>query len=268
MFDDAGRPRRDRGTLRPMARSTFLPVIAALAALAGSGACLAEAGDVAHPAVTGADAAATPAIPGVKHEDVHSTPVPGVFEVRRGADIVYMTADGKYVFTGDLYQIAGRSNLTEAHRRELRMQLIDAVPEAQMLIFSPPQPKYTVTVFTDVDCGYCRELHRQIADYNRLGVRVRYVFFPRTGPNTESWKKAEQVWCSTDRKAALTRAKLGQSLDTKPCANTPVAQEYALGKAIGLEGTPGIVAANGAMLGGYLPPAALLEELAQQDSPK
>ena len=133
-----------------------------------------------------------------------------------------------------------------------------------MVIFSPAQPKYTVTVFTDVDCGYCRELHSQIADYNRLGVRVRYVFYPRTGPNTDSWFKAEQVWCSTDRKAALTRAKLGQPLSAKRCADTPVAQEYALGKAIGLEGTPGVVAANGAMVGGYLPPEALVAELAQQ----
>ena len=102
--------------------------------------------------------------------------------MRRGADIVYMTRDGQYAFTGDLYQVPSHDNLTEVHRRELRRKLIDAVPESQMVVFSPPQPKYTVTVFTDVDCAYCRELHRQIADYNRLGVRVRYVFYPRTGP--------------------------------------------------------------------------------------
>jgi len=52
------------------------------------------------------------------------------------------------------------------------------------------------------------------------------------------------VWCSADRKAALTRAKLGEALDSQPCGNTPVAQEYELGQAIGLEGTPGIVAAT------------------------
>ncbi len=150
-----------------------------------------------------------------------------MFEVRRGADIVYMSGDGQYVFTGDLYHVPSHNNLTEAHRRVLRQKLIDSIPESQMVIFSPPQPKYTVTVFTDVDCAYCRELHRQIADYNRLGVRVRYVFYPRTGPNTESWRKAEQVWCSADRKSALTRAKLGQPLDAKPCAATPVEREYA-----------------------------------------
>jgi thiol:disulfide interchange protein DsbC len=194
-------------------------------------------------------------------DGVAPTPVPGVVEVRRGADIVYMSSDGKYVFTGNLYQVSTHKNLTEERQRELRRSLIDSVSESQMLVFSPPKPKYTVTVFTDVDCVYCRAFHKQIAVYNRLGVRVRYVFFPRTGPNTESWFKAEQVWCSADRKDALTRAKLGQSLSAKPCGNNPVARDYALGEAIGLEGTPGIVAANGAMLGGYLAPDALLEAL-------
>jgi len=199
----------------------------------------------------------------VSPEDVKSTPVTGVFEVRRGSDIVYMTQDGQYVFTGDLYQVAGRNDLTEVRRRDLRKRLIDTIPESDMVVFSPAQPKYTVTVFTDVDCSYCRALHRQIADYNRLGVRVRYVFFPRTGPNTESWFKAEQVWCSADRKAALTRAKLGEPLDAKRCANTPVAREYELGKAIGLEGTPGVIASNGTLVGGYLPPDQMVEQLKQ-----
>jgi thiol:disulfide interchange protein DsbC len=208
--------------------------------------------------------AAAANIPGVKKEDIRATPVAGVFEVRRGADIVYMSGDGQYVFTGDLYNVPTHSNVTEAHRRVLRQKLIDAIPESQMVIFSPPQPKYTVTVFTDVDCAYCRELHRQIADYNRLGVRVRYIFYPRTGPNTESWHKAEQVWCSVDRQSALTRAKLGQAIDSKPCGATPVQREYDLGRAIGLQGTPGIIASNGAMVGGYLPPQALVEQLAQQ----
>ena len=207
--------------------------------------------------------AASPAAPGVAGapDGVAPTPVPGIVEVRRGSDIVYMSSDGKYVFTGDLYEVATHRNLTEARQRVLRRSLIESLPESQMVVFSPPKPKYTITVFTDVDCVYCRAFHKQIAVYNGLGVRVRYVFFPRTGPNTESWYKAEQVWCSSDRKEALTRAKLGQSLPAKLCSDNPVARDYALGEAIGLEGTPGIVASNGAMLGGYLSPDALLEAL-------
>ena len=74
-----------------------------------------------------------------------------------------------------------------------------------------------------------------------MGIRVRYLFYPRTDPDTSSWTKAEQVWCSTNRNDALTRAKLDQPLLTKPCANNPVARDYALGKSFGVEGTPSIV---------------------------
>jgi thiol:disulfide interchange protein DsbC len=200
-------------------------------------------------------------IPGTKPEDLHATPVPNIYEVIRGSEIGYVTTDGKYAFGGDLVDIAKNDDLTEDHRRGLRVAEIGAIPESQMVIFGPKDPKYTITVFTDVDCAYCRQLHSQIADYNRLGIRVRYLFYPRTGPNTESWTKAEEVWCSADRNDALTRAKLGQPLKAKPCADNPVARTYALGQSFKLDGTPSIVTASGEMLGGYLPPAQLLQEL-------
>jgi thiol:disulfide interchange protein DsbC len=208
-------------------------------------------------------AVATAAGGGVKPEDVRATPIPGMFELREGPRIIYMSQDGHYVIAGDLYRIADHFNLTDARLSEVRKKLIDAMPESKMVVFSPAKPKYTVTVFTDVDCPYCQALHKQIDEYNKLGIRVRYVFYPRTGPDTESWYKAEQVWCSADRKAALTDAKLGKPLSAKVCKDTPVAQEYELGKAVGLEGTPAIVASNGAMVGGYLPPDKLVEELEQ-----
>jgi len=199
----------------------------------------------------------------VKAEDVRATPMPGIFELRQGSQIIYMSHDGRYVFTGDLYRVADKFNLTEARLAEVRKQLIAAVPESKMVVFSPADPKYTITVFTDVDCPYCQAMHKQIAEYNRLGVRVRYVFYPRTGPNSDSWHKAEQVWCSADRKGALTDAKLGKPLKAKACADTPVALEYALGQQVGLEGTPAVISSNGTMVGGYLPPELMVEKLKQ-----
>jgi len=200
-------------------------------------------------------------IPGARADELHPSPVPGVYELTRGADIAYVTADGKYVFTGDLYELASKNNLTEEHRRELRLKRIAAFPESEMLIFGPQSPKYTVTVFTDVDCPYCRKLHSQIAEYNQLGVRVRYLLYPRTGPNTVSWTKAEQVWCSADHNDALTRAKLGQELKAKPCANNPVARSFALGQEFALQGTPAIILPDGEMLPGYVSPQELVQEL-------
>lgn len=200
-------------------------------------------------------------IPGTRPEQLRASPIQGIYELTRGAEIAYVTSDGKYAITGDLYDLTANDDLTEARRREARVHLMAAVPESDMLIFGPKDPKYTVTVFTDVDCGYCRKLHSEIAEYNRRGVRVRYLLYPRTGPNTSSWTKAEQVWCSANRNDALTRAKLGQELPAKPCANNPVARSYALGRDFALDGTPAIVLADGEMLPGYVPPDVLAKHL-------
>ena len=199
---------------------------------------------------------------GSKLEDLRPSPIPGIYEFAQGADVSYLTADGKYFIDGNLYDMDSRANLTEEVRTRARIALINEVPESQMLIFSPPNPKYTISVFTDVDCGYCRKLHSEMAELNKLGVRVRYMFYPRTGPGTESWRKAEVVWCSANRNEALTRAKAGGQLDmTKTCGATPVAREYALGQTIGVRGTPAIVTENGDYIAGYMPPHELVQQI-------
>lgn len=203
-------------------------------------------------------------LPGAHPEDVRVSTVPGVFEVARGADLVYVTADGRHAFSGDLYDLTSQVNLSEQRRRELRSHILASMPENQMIVFSPKDPKYTVTVFTDVDCGYCRKLHSEIAKYNDLGIRVRYLFFPRTGPDTESWAKANAVWCSANRNDALTRAKRGETISAPNCAPTPVAKDYEMGQDFGVHGTPAIVLASGELLPGYLPPALLSRRLAAE----
>jgi thiol:disulfide interchange protein DsbC len=140
--------------------------------------------------------------------------------------------------------------------------MIETIPESEMVVFSPKDPKYTITVFTDIDCGYCRKLHSQIAEYNRLGIRVRYLFFPRSGPDTESWHKAEAVWCSSNRNDAMTKAKNGENLPEKKCgAERIVARDYDLGQKIGVDGTPAIFLPSGELLPGYAPPTKLVQYL-------
>jgi len=201
---------------------------------------------------------------GARADELRATPIPGIFEFTRDGDIAYVSADGRYAISGDMVELGSNVNLTEQHRRELRVRELAAVPEKDMLIFAPKEPKYTVTVFTDVDCPYCRKLHSQIAEYNRLGVRVRYLLYPRNGPNTPSWTKAEQVWCSSDRNDALTRAKQGQELKTKACTDTPLPRVWALGQKFNVQGTPAIVMADGELLPGYLPPDVLVKHLQEE----
>ncbi len=198
---------------------------------------------------------------GARLDELRATPIPGIWEFTRDGDIAYVSADGRYAISGDLVELGSDVNLTEQHRRELRERELAAVPESEMLIFSPKDPKYTVSVFTDVDCPYCRRLHAQIGEYNRLGIRVRYLLYPRNGPNTPSWTKAEQVWCSSNRNDSLTKAKLGQELKNKACTDTPLPRFWALGQKFNIQGTPAIVLADGEMLPGYLPPDVLLKHL-------
>jgi thiol:disulfide interchange protein DsbC len=209
-------------------------------------------------------------IPGAKNAELRVTPIKGVYEVQRGAELAYVTEDGRYGLVGDLYRLADNTNLTAVRRNDVRRKLLADVPETSMLVFAPKggakDTKYTINVFTDVDCTYCRALHKQMDEYNRLGIRVRYLSFPRSGPDSESWIKAEQVWCAKDPKAELTSAKLGAKPLGAVCAVNPVAAQYALGQSINISGTPAIVTQYGDIIEGYLPPAALLKEL--QDEAK
>ena len=262
----------------------MLKSIAVLAAVAAGAGLIVRAAAAEQPsaAAVAAPAAAAPAAtvaapaadprtalmkllpPGAKIEDLKPSPISGIYEFIQGADVSYLTADGKYFLDGNLYDMSTRENLTEAIRSHARLALINAVPESQMLIFSPKNPQYTITVFTDLDCQYCRKLHSDMAELNKLGVRVRYLFYPRTGPNTESWRKAEVVWCSANRNEALTRAKAGAQLDmNKTCSPTPVEREFQLGQTVGVRGTPAIITESGEFLNGYMPPKEMVQAIKQ-----
>jgi len=203
--------------------------------------------------------------PGLKAEDIRPSAMPGMFEVAIGADTVYVSADGKYLIAGDMYEVETRNNLTESGRADLRRKVLAEVDERDMIIFAPAKAKHTITVFTDVDCGYCRKLHGEIEELNKLGVRVRYMAFPRAGPGTEDWNKMEAVWCAKDRKAAITQAKRGEALKSPQCGATPVAKQYELGESVGVRGTPAIYTARADYLGGYLSPDKMLEMLESRD---
>lgn len=197
----------------------------------------------------------------VEPNQISASPVDGLYEVYFGSNVVYTTADGRYLIQGDVFDTQTEENLTESRRSVARLQSVEDVGESSMVVFSPEEVQHTITVFTDIDCGYCRKLHRQMDDYNELGIKVRYMFFPRSGPATESWYKADHVWCSADRNIALTTAKAGGKVVAEDCGATPVAMHYEMGRQFGIRGTPAIVTDTGELIGGYVPPKELIEYL-------
>ena len=198
------------------------------------------------------------ALPELKISSVTESPIPGLLEVYVGADIYYTSRDGRFFIQGEIFDIKSRDNVTELSRNQARVGYLDQIAGESAVIFAAEDPRYTVTVFTDIDCGFCRKLHQQVSAYNDLGISIRYLFFPRSGPATESWFKAESVWCAEDRNQALTQAKAGMPLPAAECGDTPVARHYELVNELGLRGTPAIFTEAGDLLVGYRSPDDLI----------
>ena len=203
--------------------------------------------------------------PEVKPDHVTETGISGIYEARFGSIIIYLSGDGRYMLRGDLIDLAAGRNLTEVTRRSMRAETVDALGETNMVVFEPDTMKHTITVFTDVDCGYCARLHRQMADYNRLGIRIRYTAFPRAGVGSDTWDKMVSVWCAQDQHKAMTDAKAGIEIAVARCEN-PVRDQYEAGKAIGVTGTPAIVLESGELIPGYVPPEDLASRLDERVS--
>jgi thiol:disulfide interchange protein DsbC len=161
-------------------------------------------------------------VPTAQIDSVDKSVLPGFYEVGIGHAVVYASADGKYLLQGNLYDMANKLDLTEARLAKSRKNVLDGVPASKRIVFAPKTTKHVVTVFTDVDCPYCRKFHEQMADYNKAGIEVQYMLFPLSiHPGSD--KKTVSIWCSADRNAAWSAAMLGKDPGSKTCDN-PVAQ--------------------------------------------
>jgi len=199
----------------------------------------------------------------IEPEHVNASPVDGWYTVHKGSVIAYISADGRYLLQGDMIDLDHQVNMSEAIRTDARRDLMASVSDDQVITFSPGEVKYTVSIFTDIECSYCRRLHSQIEEYMAQGIEIRYLLYPRNGPATRAWNTAEDVWCSPDRRNALTMAKLDREFATSSCDSSIVQDHYGIGRDVGLNGTPAIVFSDGTLIGGYLPPDQLAARLEQ-----
>jgi thiol:disulfide interchange protein DsbC len=222
------------------------------------GAIAAHAADTAQTTQTITDALHKVA-PQAKLQSISESKIPGFYNVVTDGHVILMSGDGKYLIEGHAYDIDARTDLMHEGMTEARKEGLAKIAPDKKLIFAPPNPKYTVTVFTDVDCPYCRQFHKQIAEYNRLGIAVEYVLYPLSiHPGAD--KKAQTVWCEKDRNAAYTNAMNGQALPQKTCSN-PIAEVTSIAASMGIDGTPAVLTSDGTQLGGYVAPAQLAQQL-------
>lgn len=203
-------------------------------------------------------------VPGAEPSSVIETPIAGMYEVAFGTQILYMSADGKFLLEGDLIDIENRKNLTSLTQNKARKEIVSGIKDEDTILFAGDKDKtnHTVTIFTDIDCPYCRKLHHEMQAYNDAGIAVRYMLYPRAGVGSPAYKKAVDVWCSKDSKAAMTAAKSDKFVESadKDCAN-PVQDHMAIGQQLGVSGTPAIVLESGDLIPGYRPAAMLAQDL-------
>lgn len=199
-------------------------------------------------------------IPGMKIDSIQPLADTAFYEAVIGGEVIYFSKDGKYAIQGDVIDLTTRQNLTEVKRVQLKEKALASLNEDDMIVYEPKKVEHTITVFTDIDCGYCRKLHQQMADYNDLGIRIRYMAFPRSGPGSESYNKAVSVWCADDQQQAMTDSKLGMDVAQLNCEN-PVSAHFEAGRKMGVTGTPALFLENGELLPGYVPPQKLKEIL-------
>jgi len=117
-------------------------------------------------------------------------------EVFTEKGLFYVSKNGKFLIQGKAYNFEeGVVNITEKSQASFRirgmMQLQDS-----MIVFPAKNEKYRITVFTDITCGYCRQLHSEIDSLNELGTTVRYLAFPRSGVSGPTFRKMTAIWCA------------------------------------------------------------------------
>lgn len=197
-------------------------------------------------------------------------PIVGFYQVKvESGPLLFVHKDGEYFFDGDLLQVeSGRIvNVLDNQLTEQRRVLLADRTTEDMIIFKPKgKVEAVLNVFTDVDCGYCRKLHREVPQLNALGIEVRYFAYPRAGIPSESYNKIATAWCAADQQGTLTKIKAGQSVPTRVCDKNPVATHYSLGQQMGVTGTPAIILMDGTIIPGYQPAADFAKLFGLDDS--
>ena len=197
-------------------------------------------------------------------ELIEPSPIPGIYAVYYGdLQPIYVTQDGSFFIYGDIYKINinSISNITEKSIAERRKLILQNIPTEELISFKSSNEQFSVIVFTDVDCGYCRKLHNQIDEYNSLGISINYAAFPRSGLGTSAFTKMVGAWCSNNPKDSMTKLKNNLTLDISFCENQPVSKQYIIGKKLGVDGTPSFFSMDGEMFPGYIEPEELLLRL-------
>ena len=202
-----------------------------------------------------------------KIDEVSKTPVPGLWEVRVGNEVLYTDADGSHLFEGELIDTKNKANLTRQRIAKLTAIKFDELPLKDALVIKQGNGSRKLAVFADPNCGYCKRLERELVALK--DVTIYNFIYPVLGPDSD--QKSRAIWCSKDAMktwrdwmldgVAPPRA-MGQ------CNDAAITRTIEYGKKYRINGTPAIIFENGERVPGALSGADLAKRLDEAKKPK
>ena len=205
-----------------------------------------------------------PVFGAINEKNIVETPFNGVYEIifnnPIGSQLV--SADGKYLIKGKIIDLKTFAPLkTSARVNALKRNLINAIDDKDKIIFKAKDEKYIIHIFTDVDCPFCKKLHRQMSKMNALGITVKYLASPLASLHPTAQGKMEKIWCAKNKVKAMNDYKTKNIVpDVEKCDN-PVARQLLLSQQLGVNGTPAIFLSDGTHIPGYMPADKLLQTI-------
>ena len=198
-----------------------------------------------------------------KIDEVQSTPMPGLYEVRIGTDVCYTDAKGNYPIQGELIDTKARRNLTEDRIAKLSAVDFSALPLADAFTVVHGTGARKLAVFEDPNCGYCKRFERDLQKVQDVTI---YTFlYPILSP--DSAEKSRNIWCAKDRVAAWQDHMLREKV-TPPasCDTSALQRNLAFGKKFKITGTPTLIFVDGSRVPGAINDTEVEKRLAQAQS--
>jgi thiol:disulfide interchange protein DsbC len=203
-----------------------------------------------------------------KPDEVSKTPMPGIWEVRVGADLFYTDPEGAFLIEGgSIIETRNKANLTQARVAKLTAIAFADLPLKDALVYKQGNGSRKLAVFGDPNCGYCKQLERDLV--NLKDVTIYSFVYPVLGPDSDA--KSRAIWCSKDAAAAWR----GWMIDAQPiqrplgpCDAKAVERTVAFGRKYKINGTPALVFEDGQRVSGAMRAADLEKRLVEARQPK
>ena len=184
-----------------------------------------------------------------KIDEISKTPMPGLYEVRIGSDILYTDAEGSFIIQGQLIDTKQRRNLTEERTEKLLAIAFDSLPLKDAFTIVRGNGKRKLAVFEDPNCGYCKRFERDLQKVDN--VTIHMFLYPILSP--DSTAKSHNVWCAKDKgKAWVDLMVRDQPAPAATCDTSAVARNLEFGKKYKITGTPTLIFADGSRVPGAI----------------